>query len=59
MKIAGNTIRYTSKTLKKTRAFYPILLVYSTPAKSNLADFEMSKTSKIFKNSRDPYLNLF
>ena len=42
MQLAGDTVRYMSKTLKKTRALYLKWLGRST-------HFERSKTSKIVK----------
>ena len=52
-----------AQTLEKTRALYLKWLGRSTPAKWNVADFEMSKMSKIVKihenfsvlDFRDPY----
>ena len=41
MQLAGDTVRYISKTLEKTRALYLKWLGRSTPAKWNGTDFEM------------------
>ena len=66
MQIAQDNVRYISKTLEKTRALYLKWLGRSTPAKWNVANFEVSKTSKIVKifenfsvlDFRDPYETL-